>query len=210
MSAPNCLTLFIWSKQNVLISGSIKLLIMLEFSFSPFPGIRTERLLLRRLERTDAPEILFLRSDDTVMQYIDREKTKTLEEAEAFIQRITDSLDANEGIMWAITLLDHPNIVIGTIGYWRLIKQHHRAEVGYMLHPGSWNKGIMKEALLAVIDYGFNAMKLHSIEAHINPDNVASGFLLEKTGFTREAYFKEDFFFRGKFIDTAVYSLLSK
>ena len=68
----------------------------------------------------------------------------------------------------------------------------------------------MKEALLRVIDYGFSTMKLHSIEAHINPENAASGFLLEKSGFTREAYFKEDFFFNGRFIDTAVYSLLSK
>jgi [ribosomal protein S5]-alanine N-acetyltransferase len=79
-----------------------------------------------------------------------------------------------------------------------------------MLHPNFWNKGIMKEALLAAIDFGFNQMKLHSIEAHINPDNVASGILLEKTGFVREAYFKEDFFFRGKFSDSAIYSLLNK
>ena len=183
---------------------------MLEPVFSPFPEITTGRLLLRPIKKTDAPAILFLRSDETVMQYIDREKTKTLEEAEGFIQKIKDSLEANEGIMWAIALKDQPGILIGTIGYWRLIKQHYRAEVGYMLHPASWNMGIMKEALKAVIDYGFNVMKLHSIEAHINPDNIASGMLLEKTGFTREAYFKEDFYFRGKFIDSAVYSLLNK
>jgi ribosomal-protein-alanine N-acetyltransferase len=51
-------------------------------------------------------------------------------------------------------------------------------------------------------------MKLHSIEAHINPANTASATLLGKTGFTREAYFKEDFFFKGEFINTAIYSLL--
>jgi len=79
-----------------------------------------------------------------------------------------------------------------------------------MLDPDFWGKGIMKEALLAAIDFGFNQMNLHSIEAHINPDNTASGMLLEKVGFVREAYFKEDFFFRGEFIDTAIYSLLGK
>ncbi len=183
---------------------------MLEPVFSPFPEITTKRLLLRCIEKTDAAEILFLRSDDMVMRYIDREKTKTLEEAEEFINKIRTSLDTNEGIMWAIALRDEPGRLIGTIGFWRLIKQHYRAEVGYMLDPAHWNKGIMKEALLAIIPYGFDSMKLHSIEAHINPDNVASGILLEKAGFTREAYFKEDFYFRGKFIDTAVYSLLTK
>mgnify|MGYP001329891701 CR=1 FL=1 len=183
---------------------------MLEPVFSPFPLIKTERLLLRCIEMKDAPELLFLRGTDKTMQYIDREKLKTTEEAETLIQKIKESLDTNEGIMWVITLKEAPGTLIGTIGYWRLIKQHYRAEVGYMLHPDHWNKGIMKEALLRVIDYGFSTMKLHSIEAHINPENAASGFLLEKSGFTREAYFKEDFFFNGRFIDTAVYSLLSK
>ena len=68
----------------------------------------------------------------------------------------------------------------------------------------------MKEALLAVIDFGFNNMKLHSMEGRINPHNAVSGIVLEKCGFTREAYFKEDYCCQGKFIDTAVYSLLTK
>ena len=68
----------------------------------------------------------------------------------------------------------------------------------------------MKEALMAVIDFGFNEMKLHSIEGQINPENVVSGVVLEKCGFTREAYFKENFYFQGKFFDSAVYSLLNK
>ena len=182
---------------------------MLEINFSPFPDIKTSRLLLRCIKMTDANELLYLRGSDKTMQYIDREKLVSAAEAEALIQKITESLNNNEGIMWCICLLDKPDILIGTIGHWRIMKQHYRAEVGYMLHPDYWNKGIMKEALLAVIDYGFNEMKLHSIEAHINPANLASAVLLEKTGFTREAYFKEDFFFNGEFIDTAIYSLLT-
>ncbi|MEP7236929.1 MAG: GNAT family N-acetyltransferase [Ferruginibacter sp.] len=183
---------------------------MLELNFSLFPEIKTKRLLLRKMTDADGPEIQFLRSDDTVMKYIDREKTKTVEEAVAFIQKVNTNVDNNESIMWAIALQENPDKLIGNIGFWRIINQHYRSEIGYMLHPGFWNKGIMKEALLAAVDFGFNTMKLHSIEAHINPDNAASGFVLEKAGFVREAYFKEDFCFRGKFIDTAIYSLLAK
>jgi [ribosomal protein S5]-alanine N-acetyltransferase len=183
---------------------------MLELNFTPFPEIKTKRLLLRRMTDADAPELLFLRSDEKTMQYIDREKTKSLEEAATFIQMINTAIDNNESVMWAITLSDKPDTVIGNISYWRIINQHYRAEVGYMLHPDFWNKGLMKEALLSVIDFGFNEMKLHSIEAHINPENAVSGILLEKCGFEREAYFKEDFYFRGKFIDSAVYSLVIK
>ena len=174
---------------------------MLELNFSPFPEIKTERLLLRRITDADAPELLFLRSDETVMKYIDREKPKSLEEALAFIQIVNANIDKNESVMWAIALQDKPDTLIGNIGFWRIINKHYRSEIGYMLHPSFWGKGIMKEALLAAIDFGFNQMKLHSIEAHINPDNTASGKKKKKTGFVREAYFKEDFFFRGKFID---------
>lgn len=183
---------------------------MLELNFSPFPEIKTERLLLRRMTEADAPELLFLRSDETVMKYIDREKAKSVEDVTIFIQTVNANIDKNESIMWAISLKENPDTLIGNISFWRIINQHYRAEIGYMLHPDFWGKGIMKEALLAAIDFGFNQMKMHSIEAHINPDNIASGMLLEKTGFVREAYFKEDFCFRGKFIDTAIYSLLAK
>ena len=181
---------------------------MLELNFSPFPEIRTNRLLLRRVVKEDAAAILELRSLDATMQYIDREKLTSPEEALALIQTINDSVDSNNGINWAITLIDEPQVLIGTIGFWRITKQHYRAEAGYMLHPRYWNKGIMKEALQTVIRFGFDTMQLHSIEAHINPGNAASAALLEKTGFIREAYFKEDYYFRGSFIDTAIYSLL--
>lgn len=68
----------------------------------------------------------------------------------------------------------------------------------------------MFEAIQTVIEFGFEKMKLHSIEANINPENIASKKLLEKAGFIKEAYFKENHFFNGKFIDTEVFSLLNK
>lgn len=182
---------------------------MLQPNFIPFPEMQTERLLLRRLQKSDAAELLRLRSDEEVMRYIGKEPIKTLDEAADFINKVNESLDTNFGITWAIELKKNPGKLIGNIGHWRLIKEHFRAEVGYMLLPEYWNKGIMKEALLKVIDFGFNVMHLHSIEAQINPDNKASEGILESTGFVREAYFREDFFFRGVFSDTAIYSLLN-
>jgi [ribosomal protein S5]-alanine N-acetyltransferase len=183
---------------------------MLELNFSPFPEIKTKRLLLRRMTDADAPALLFMRSDESVMKYIGREKMKSLEDATAFIQKINVSVDTNESIMWAIALQEEPATMIGTICFWNILTDHYRAEVGYMLHPGYWGQGIMKEAVMATINFGFNEMKLHSIEGHINPENAVSGIVLEKCGFVREAYFKENFYFKGKFSDSAVYSLLAK
>jgi ribosomal-protein-alanine N-acetyltransferase len=183
---------------------------MLELNFSPFPEIKTKRLLIRRMSDADAAALLTMRSDDRVMKYIGREKMKTEDEAIALIQKINASVDTNESIMWAIALDEEPATMIGTICFWNILKDHYRAEVGYILHPDLWGKGMMKEAVLAVVDYGFNEMKLHRIEGHINPENTVSGIVLEKCGFVREAYFKENFYFKGKFFDAAVYSKLAK
>jgi ribosomal-protein-alanine N-acetyltransferase len=110
--------------------------------------------------------------------------------------------------MWAITLNDE-NKVIGTICYWDLLKDHFRSQIGYELHPDYHRRGIMQEALTRVLDYGFNNMQLHSIEAHVAPDNEPSIKLLEKNRFVREAYFRENYFYNGKFLDTVVYSLVN-
>ena len=181
---------------------------MLQLNFAPFPEFKTERLLLRRMVINDAPAVFFLRSDPAVLQFLSKAPAASIEEAVKFMNNIDGDIDSNNGILWIITLHNNPAVAIGTICYWRIDKEHHRAEIGYALHPQYWKKGIMKEAIGKILDYGFNLMQLHSVEARINPNNKASAALLGATGFVKEAYFKEDFHFNGKFEDTAVYSRL--
>jgi ribosomal-protein-alanine N-acetyltransferase len=71
-------------------------------------------------------------------------------------------------------------------------------------------KGIITESLERVIQFGFEEMGLHSIEAVIDPDNFASEKVLLKTNFIKEGHFKEHQFFDGKFFDSVFYSLLNK
>ncbi len=181
---------------------------MLQVNFYPFPLLKTEHCILRKIEQEDAPEILFLRSDKHIMRYLDREPMTSFEEAQIFISKIDESLSIGNGISWGICLGDNPKL-IGKIGLWRIIKEHHRAEIGYALHPHLWEKGIMSEVLKEVIRYGFDELKLHSIEANVNPKNEASIKLLERQNFVREAYFKENYYYKGIFLDSAIYSLIA-
>ncbi len=181
---------------------------MLVVNFNPFPVLQTERLHLRELNEEDAKEIFFLRSDAGVLKYLGRAPAQIIEEAFTFIKMIKENQQNNEGILWAVTLKDD-NKLIGTLGFWNLTKQHYRAEIGYVLNPEFHGKGIMHEALAKVLDHGFSLMKLHSVEANVNPKNAASIKLLKKNNFIREGYFKENYFFDGKFSDSAVYSLLT-
>jgi ribosomal-protein-alanine N-acetyltransferase len=181
---------------------------MLQVNFNPFPELNTARLLLRRLTVTDAKDLFVLRSDEKVMQYIGREPAQALDEMYKLIQQFDEGIEKNEAILWGITLKENPQQIIGTICFWNMQPNNYRSEIGYMLHPDHWGKGIMKEALRVSIEYGFTTIGLHSIEARTHADNTASSVLLEQAGFIKEGYLKEDSYFRGKFSDTIIYSRL--
>ncbi len=182
---------------------------MLELNFLPFPTLETERLILRKVTMADSQDVLTLRGDIDAMRYIGKPISTTFDEARDLITRIQDGLENNTAIGWAISLKNNPQL-IGTIGFHQIDKQHYRAEIGYMLLPQFWNKGLMSEAIQQVLDYGFNTMKLHSIQANIDPNNKVSAAILKKYNFVSEAYFKENFFFNGKFMDSEIFSLLNK
>ncbi|TMI95270.1 MAG: GNAT family N-acetyltransferase [Bacteroidetes bacterium] len=183
---------------------------MIALNFSPFPELKTQRLLLRKLEITDANEIFFLRSNEEVLRYLGREPAKTVAEAEEFISKIKKAVDENDSVLWGITFLSDPSTIIGTICLWNFEKENYRSEIGYILHPDHWRKGIMKEAINSVVDYGFDVLGLHSIGASLSPENIASSSVLESAGFVKEAHLKESFYFNGKFTDKAIYSRLKK
>ncbi len=180
---------------------------MLTPNFSPFPSLQTHRLTLRRIDKADAPELFTLRSDKRVMQFIDKPIAESIDDALLLLAKIDDSLLLNDGITWAICLNKDPKL-IGTIGFWRLDKPNFRAEIGYMLMPEMQGRGLMQEAISTVIKFGFENMQLHSIEANVNPLNSLSKKILEKNGFVQEAYFKENYYYNGKFLDSAIFSLL--
>lgn len=183
---------------------------MLVTGFSPFPILQTERLLLRQIDLHDAPALYALRSHEAVLKYLDRPRPASQQEILALIELITATWQKSEALSWVLALKGQPQHLIGTIGYWRMQKEHFRAEIGYMLHPDFHRQSLMTEALTAVLDYGFQHMNLHSVEAHVNPENSGSIRLLEKAGFVREAYFRENYFYNGRFLDTAVYGLVKK
>jgi [ribosomal protein S5]-alanine N-acetyltransferase len=181
---------------------------MLELNFTSFPYLETERCLLRPLQPNDADRLFEMRTNDEVLRYLDREKMQTKEEAVTMINKIIASVENNDCVNWVISLKGDDKM-IGSIAYWRLIKEHYRAEIGYNLFPQYWGKGIMNEVMKIVLPFAFDQIGLHSIEANVNPFNTASIRLLERNGFVREAYFKENYYFKGRFLDTAIYSLIA-
>lgn len=183
---------------------------MLSLNFSSFPTLQTERLILREHAIYDAEALFALRTNETVMKYIYRERPKGLFEVKALINTLHKGLENGDNLVWVIALKENPQQMIGSIGYYRTDFANHRAEIGYMLHPDYWRMGIISETLVKTIAFGFYNIKLHSICADVSPENNASTQILLKHGFKKEAYLKERYYFQGRFLDSEIYGLLNK
>jgi [ribosomal protein S5]-alanine N-acetyltransferase len=175
--------------------------------FKTFPMLETERLVLREFYDEDLPEFFAIRSSHKVMQYMDSFPHQSYNESKEMIIQMEESFREQTGINWAIELLTSRRL-IGYIGLWRIMYDNVRAELGYSLHPDYWGKGYMKEAILAVIKFGFEELGVHGIEASVNPENRASIGLLKKLGFRKEAHFRENYYFNGDYVDSQIFCMI--
>lgn len=182
---------------------------MLHLNFSPFPQLQTARLQLRRITPADTGGVLILRSDVNAMKHIGRPLMVTEADARELIDKMESGIQQNTAIGWGITLTND-NRIIGSVGFHRIFPEHARAEIGYMLLPSYWGAGLATEAIRAALQYGFEQMNLHSVEANVDPLNAKSIRVLKKFGFVKEAYFRENFWFNGRFLDSEIYSLLKR
>lgn len=178
-----------------------------ETVFDKFPILESERLLFTKYKKEDAASLLYIRSHPKVSKYMDSKIPKTIEDTAKRIEGIQQAFSEKKGITW--TIIDkETNTLIGDFGVWKLDRQNFRGEIGYVLSPDYWGKGYMKESMITLINFAFNTLNLHSLEANVNPENENSKKALLKLNFKQEAYFRENYYFNGKFLDSEIYSLL--
>jgi ribosomal-protein-alanine N-acetyltransferase len=174
-----------------------------------FPTLKTRRLALRELRFSDARAVFDLFSDPDVMRYYNHEPLRTLAEAKRTLRFMCDAFLQGNGIRWGIVLRGKRR-VIGTCGFNAWHKPACYAEIGYDLARRHWNRGLMTEALRAMIAYGFEVMRLNRIEARVMPENTASACVLRKLGFSSEGVLRERGFWKGIHHDLEMFSLLKR
>lgn len=179
----------------------------LNLNFTPFPELKTNRLHLRAISVDDAEWLLDMRSDPAMMQYIDRPLMREKSEALELISKIETTNQKGDGLLWAITEIGSSRM-IGTVSYHNIDRTNLMGEIGYLLHTDFQKKGIMQEAVIGAISYGFSNIGFHRIEANINTGNESSRKLLIRNGFKKEALFRENFYYNDKFLDSEIYGLL--
>ncbi|MFH1041116.1 MAG: GNAT family N-acetyltransferase [bacterium] len=149
---------------------------------NPYPEIKTESLLLRRITDKDAIEVFTIRSSSIISEHLDRPLCKSIDEANQFIDKINNSINNNELYYWGLTLKDF-NSIIGTICLWRFNQTKTSAEIGYELLPQYHGKAYMQQAIEAVINFAFNTLNMTYLFAEVAPANIKSIKILQKFGF---------------------------
>lgn len=152
------------------------------FPFSDFPDLQSVRLDLKAISLEDASDIFDLRVNPAILQYIDRKQPEDIDAAKSFIKYVNDGFSNQELIFWGIRLRS-TNQLIGTSSLWHFTDDKSEAEVGYELHPSYWGHGFASEALIEIIKFSFEILKLKKLEAFTHRDNIASRHLLIKNKF---------------------------
>jgi len=171
------------------------------------PELETPRLKLIKLNESHAAHLFDIFSDEESMKYWDDPPMQSIDEVRKLLEFLDKRIKEGTGICWGITLKEAPQDVIGMVTY-NGYKKDGNGYIGYILGRKYWNQGLTTEALKAFIEYGFSQLEVHRIEAHVEPENVASGKVLTKIGFQKEGLLRERIFNKGEYQNMIYYGLL--
>ena len=178
-------------------------------------SINTARLSLRPLVEADADDLFAIFGDPRVMRYWSTPVWTDHAQALRMVAADRDALTRREDLRLGL-VLHETGRVVGTASLFRIDAGNRRAEIGYALAADQQGAGLMNEALQALVDLAFNHeagaafddLRLHRLEADIDPRNTASAASLTRLGFQLEGTLRERWQVGGEVSDSGVYGLL--
>jgi len=172
-----------------------------------FKELHTDRLILRLYTPETARHVFTTMTDAELMNFFGLESAEALaREKEKFSLGVATY---NRTFANFYLIDKETGKVIGGCGYHTWAPDHRRAEIGYALDSEEHKqRGLMTEALIAILKYGFEEMNLHRIEALTDPENAVSQKLLTRFGFVKEGVLRQHYVIDGVPTDSVAYSLL--
>lgn len=172
-----------------------------------FPTLTTDRLTLSKIKPKEIPNIVqYLNNRNITDNTLMMPYPYTEDHAVAWISMSNQGFMSKEQFIFGIYLSESDSL-IGGMGL-HIDKKHHKAEMGYWIAEPFWNQGFATEAGKAVIQFGFETLKLHKIYATHFSHNPASGKVLINIGMMHEADLKQHYFKNGAYLDVRQYSII--
>lgn len=176
--------------------------------FKDPPTLKTDRLILRKLEKNDASDMYEYASDPKVTKYLLWEPHINLKYTSKYLSYIQSRYRAGEFYDWAVTLKNEK--MIGTCGFTSFNFNNNSAEVGYVLNPAFWHRGIAREALCEVLRFGFLVLELNRIEAKYMYENTDSLNVMKSVGMSFEGISRNAVYKKGRYVSVGTCAILSE
>ncbi len=171
------------------------------------PVLVTERLVLRPYTAADVPDIFVYASDPAVTQFLFWGPYTEIQQAENYVRTVLQDYETGKDGPWGIEFREDGRF-IGSIHLMDMNIKHSKAEVGFVLAKAYHNRGIMTEALSAVLAFALGQVGLNRVEGFCDVCNLASEAVMRKAGMIREGRLREYLYHKGAFRDFLVYSML--
>ena len=172
--------------------------------------LTTDRLILREFTENDWPEVLAYQNDARYLRFYPWTE-RTPEDAQKFVQMFLKQQEAQPRIKFQLAVtLKANNQLIGNCGIRMDSAEARQADIGYELAPPHWGQGYATEAARAIVHFGFTELHLHRIWSWCIAENLASAHVLEKLGLRLEGRLQESEYFKGRYWDTLMFSILAE
>jgi ribosomal-protein-alanine N-acetyltransferase len=169
-----------------------------------FPSLATDHLRLRAPQIGDVEPFFALLSLPEVTRFTNWPDAPRKVQVERFVRWMAKLHPGGKGCAWIVEDVAS-SIVIGSIRFNRFDKKSKYGVIGYESHPKYWGRGLMTEAVRAVVTCGHQFFSLNRIEAWTLPGNAASDRVLDKAGFQYEGTLRKRVRFKGAFHDMRMF-----
>ena len=172
------------------------------------PTLEGARVRLRAPRQSDAAAVFRVYSDPQVLRYWSHGPWTDTAQADDWIARSWTGFAERAYLQWVVARSED-DAVIGSTTLFGCRAQHRRCEIGYALAAAHWGRGYAREALALALAEAFGPLRLHRVEADIDPRNLASIRLVETLGFRHEGTLRARYHVGAEVQDSAIYGLLA-
>ncbi len=170
--------------------------------------LETPRLILRELEEADAPAVNAWESDPEVVRYQSTD-VAGLDDTLAYIRHVRLESARRPRLLYGLGAERRDDgLLLGRVGLRVARPEHREAEIWFAFRRDLWGQGYAGEAVSALLDLAFDRLGMHRVYGDCDPRNRRSARLMEKLGMQREAHLRENWWLKGEWCDSLIYSVL--
>lgn len=171
--------------------------------------IKTERLRLRTLMLGDLDKVHELHSIPETDHYNTLGIPTAVEQTRSIVFEWMDA-EKEPRKRYTFYVEDYAGYFVGLFGLVLGKPRFRNLEMWFKFHPNYWNRGYATEAVKNVLEFCFNELNMHRVEAGCATGNRASARVMEKAGMTREGIKRKNLPIRGEWVDAYMYSILKE